>query len=289
MTTRAWVLVLVNDLTTTLNFYTNNLSWTLGERPAPDMAFIFEPDGKAILLAGPGAGDTTPYLQENAPIKQAGSTLPFYTANVDDLRAELEQRGLQNLRIEKGTWEHTLYIPAPEHTLIFSALAPLSTQEILARYEQGPYELDAVLAGRSEADLDIVRAPGEWTIRQIVHHISDGDDLWALVIKAALAASGASYNQEWYTTDNACFIPLDYAGRSIEPALALFRATRAHIAQLLHHLPDDAWERYVMFKGQGMPAPAKVTVTLVVMIQAKHALEHIDEIRDIYTSSSSHL
>jgi hypothetical protein len=106
-----------------------------------------------------------------------------------------------------------------------------------------------------------------------------------MVIKAALAASGASYNQEWYSTDNACFEPLDYAGRSIVPALALFRATRAHIAQLLSHLPVDAWERYVIFKSQDMPAPAKVTVTFAMTVQAWHALDHIDEIREIYATS----
>jgi len=285
MTTRARVLVLVNDLEATLNFYTNVLNWTLGECPTPDTAFILDPSGEAILLASLEAGDTTPYVQENALTKQSGSTLQFRVANADDLRAELEQRGLQNLRIERGMWEHTLYVPVPEHTLLFLAPAPLSTQELLARYKQEPYELDSVLAGKSEADLDIARAPGEWTVRQIVHHISDGDDLWAMVIKAALAASGASYNQEWYSTDNACFEPLDYAGRSIEPALALFRATRAHIVQLLSHLPADAWERYVMLKIQGMPTPVKMTVALAVMIQAKHALEHIDEIREIYTTS----
>ena len=285
MTTRAWVLIRVNDLESTLNFYTHNLRWALGERPAPDMAFILDPEGDAILLAGLDAGDMTSYLQEHALTKQTGDILVLRTASAEDLKTELEQRGLQNLRIEKDTWEHKLYVPAPEHTLIFSAPAPLSTQELLARYEQGPRELDAVLARLSDADLDIARVPGEWTIRQIVHHISDGDDLWALVIKAALAASGASYNHEWYTTDNACFVPLDYAGRSIEPALALFRATRAHIAQLLRHLPAEAWERYVMFKGHGMNNPAKVTVALVVMIQAKHALDHIDEIRKICSYS----
>jgi hypothetical protein len=286
MTTRAWALLQVNDLDASINFYTNNLSWTLGERPAPDMASILEPDGEVILLAGPGAGDTTPYLQESALIKQSGSMLRLRAANADALRTELEQRDLQNLRIEKSTWQHELYVPAPEHTLIFIAPAPLSTQEILARYEQGPRELDDVLAGQRETDLDLVRTPGEWTIRQMVHHISDGDDLWAMVIKAALAASGASYNQEWYSTDNACFVPLDYVGRSIEPALALFRATRAHIAQLLHHLPADAWERYVMFKGNGMNKAAKVTVALAVLIQARHALEHIEEIREILSMTA---
>ncbi|GLV53628.1 hypothetical protein KDH_04800 [Dictyobacter sp. S3.2.2.5] len=157
----------------------------------------------------------------------------------------------------------------------------IDTQELLAQYERGPRELDTLLAEHPNADLDVARAPGEWTIRQIVHHISDGDDLWAMGIKAALAASGTYYTHDWYTTDNACFIPLDYAGRSIEPALALFRATRAHIAQLLRHLPPDAWERYIKFKNQDMPKFEKASVALIVQIQATHALEHIAEIRTI--------
>jgi catechol 2,3-dioxygenase-like lactoylglutathione lyase family enzyme len=286
MTTRTWVILPVSDLDANIDFYTNNLGWTLGERPAPDSAYILEPDGKAILLAGPGVDNTTSYLQANTLIKQPGSTLHLHATDTDALRVALEQRGFHHLRTVKSMWQYELYVPAPEHMLVFTAPAPLSMQEILECYEQGPRELDAVLAGHSEADLDLSRAPGEWTIRQIVHHISDGDDLWAMTIKAALAASGASYMHDWYSTDNACFVPLDYAGLSIEPALALFRATRAHITQLLHHLPADAWKRYVMFKGHGMNKPEKVTVAFIVQMQARHALEHIAEIREILSTAS---
>lgn len=162
----------------------------------------------------------------------------------------------------------------------------LNTQELLAQYEQGPRELDALLATYPDVNLDIARSPGEWTIRQIVHHISDGDDLWAMAIKAALAASGATYTHDWYTTDNACFVPLDYAGRSIEPSLALFRATRAHIAQLLRHLPAKAWDRYIMFKNQDMPDFEQASVALIVQLQATHALEHIAEIREILETNT---
>ncbi len=58
-----------------------------------------------------------------------------------------------------------------------------------------------------------------------------------LQIKTALADSGAvyirsPYNQEmWPET-------LDYAGRAIEPSVALIKAVHGHIVQLVQHIPD---------------------------------------------------
>jgi len=55
------------------------------------------------------------------------------------------------------------------------------------------------------------------------------------------------YSHDWYTSDNACAEPLDYAGRAIDTAVILFRANRAYICQLVEHLPG-AWERYILFR-----------------------------------------
>ena len=46
--------------------------------------------------------------------------------------------------------------------------------ELLSLYADGPAMLEAALVGLSESGLDRAKAPGEWTIRQIVHHVVDG-------------------------------------------------------------------------------------------------------------------
>ncbi len=56
----------------------------------------------------------------------------------------------------------------------------------MARYAEGVYALDEVLEGLSDQGLDLSRDQGKWTIRQIVHHIVDAEDIWKSCIKAAL-------------------------------------------------------------------------------------------------------
>ena len=69
---------------------------------------------------------------------------------------------------------------------------------ILARYREGPALLERTLAGLQDSDLDISLSQGGWTIRQIVHHIVDGDDLWKSGIKAALGNPGVDFTLAWY-------------------------------------------------------------------------------------------
>src|SRR5215470_5525894 len=56
----------------------------------------------------------------------------------------------------------------------------------LVRYAHAPKRLEAAVDALAEGDLDTERAPGEWTVRQLVHHIAEGDILWAGAIRAAL-------------------------------------------------------------------------------------------------------
>src|SRR5690348_4637382 len=70
--------------------------------------------------------------------------------------------------------------------------------ETLALYANGPALLEAVLNTLTESDLDLTQASDAWTIRQIVHHIVDGDDIWKTCIKAALGNSQGLFSLEWY-------------------------------------------------------------------------------------------
>ena len=59
-------------------------------------------------------------------------------------------------------------------------------ETVLTRYREGPALLERTLAGLTAAELDAPPRQGGWTIRQIVHHVADGDDLWKVGLKAAL-------------------------------------------------------------------------------------------------------
>src|SRR5262249_51361819 len=149
--------------------------------------------------------------------------------------ADYQARGLTDAQLVEQPWgDTTLTVHDPDgYTLGFLSFADLPPDQALALYLQGPAALDAALAGLDPADLDRAPQPGAWTIRQIVHHIVDGDNLWTLPIRVALGSPGAVYNSEWYSPDNAWAETLNYAGRPIEAALALFRANRPATAELL--------------------------------------------------------
>ena len=155
---------------------------------------------------------------------------------------------------------------------------------ILARYVEEPTQLEAAIAGLTEADLNLAQSADTWTIRQIVHHIVDGDDIWKIGIKAALGNSAGPFSLQWYwdRPQDEWVESWNYAGRAIEPSLALFRANRRHIVQLLSQIPD-AWERHISIQwpdGQ----KAQITVGYIIEMQAGHALGHIDDIRTIRQS-----
>ena len=76
--------------------------------------------------------------------------------------------------------------------------SPTDKDSVIARYIEGPKLLEKALSGLREADLDIVPQKGGWTIRQIVHHIADGDDIWKMGIKQALGNDQSEFSLDWY-------------------------------------------------------------------------------------------
>jgi uncharacterized damage-inducible protein DinB len=149
---------------------------------------------------------------------------------------------------------------------------------ILAQYADGPSQLENALKGLLESDLDMAPSQGGWSIREIVHHIADGDDIWKSCIKIALGNEQAEFHLDWYWA-----IPQlnwasswAYTHRSISTSLDLLKANRAHILALLAQRPDG-WERSVEIRepnGQITP----VSVGFVVEMQANHVFHHINRI-----------
>ncbi len=157
--------------------------------------------------------------------------------------------------------------------------------EVLARYAEGPAQLEAALEGLDEASLDVRVSQNGWTVRQVVHHIVDGDDLWKLCIKAALGLEDGEFTLSWYWTQ-----PQDvwaerwkYSARSLDASLALFRAEREHILQLLKHVPD-AWQRSIGVRRPDGQAE-RMTVGRVIEMQTRHAVHHIAQITAMRAAS----
>ena len=75
------------------------------------------------------------------------------------------------------------------------------------------------------------------------------------------------------------------AGLAIEPSLALFRAHRCHVVQLVGRIPDG-WGRHMLIQWPRRPEAEPITVGDVIEMQADHTLHHIEDIRAIRQTHS---
>jgi uncharacterized damage-inducible protein DinB len=154
----------------------------------------------------------------------------------------------------------------------------------IKKFLKGPELLEQVFSELTDADLDTAPREGGWTARQIVHHLVDGDDLWKMGIKIALGNEKAEFSLQWYQE-----YPQEYWAdrwayekRSLEESLAFLKATRAHIVQLLDHVPDS-WNRSILFRNANDEVE-KVSVGFIIEMQANHVVHHLKQIENICKS-----
>ena len=69
---------------------------------------------------------------------------------------------------------------------------------ILEDYVNSLNLLRAAIDGLKVSELDFSRKPGEWSIREIIHHIVDGDYIWKICIQTALGESERPFHLNWY-------------------------------------------------------------------------------------------
>lgn len=245
-----------------------------GEWEQADLAQLQPPVGRAILLAGPGAGDVKEHLAARHAEAVSGKML-YFGGGTPEFYQSLRGKGLADLKLTEYDWGYSfITVPDPDgHIIYFGGGKEWTDEEMLHWYDQGVLRLEEALTGLSEADLDLARAPGKWTIRQIVLHMVDSDCTSLARVKFALAEPGRPYTGNGYNPDTWAE-GLDYAHRPIGPEVALFRAIRGHIGGLVRHL-DGALNRTTdMGNGQTMAVRPSLNALTV------HALHHIEQIKE---------
>jgi len=160
-------------------------------------------------------------------------------------------------------------------------IAPKEKSVVIDRYREGPALLEDAVQNLTDADLDAVPLRGGWTVREIVHHVVDGDDIWKLAIKMAMGNEQAEFALEWYwkMSQQTWSDRWAYSKRSLGASLSLLRAIRTHLLQLLEYVPD-AWDRAVVVRKHDGEIE-QVPVGFVIQMQADHVLHHLKRIREI--------
>jgi hypothetical protein len=142
---------------------------------------------------------------------------------------------------------------------------------LAARYRRGAAEVVEAVTGLSPEELDWRPAPGEWSVREIVHHVADAETMAAARLRRLLTEDQpqiAAYDEQVLARR------FHYATRPIEPALEAIQALRATTAELLDLLSDADWQRTGTHSELG-----PYSVERWLEFNASHAHDHAAQIR----------
>lgn len=264
-----------NKFTEQLEFYRRVMGFDVEQvEGEQQLTFLIAPGGERILLAGTEQQDLSLYLTEvfDQPILGQSFYLsaPSSFYEYRDRVLAQKQHNAEWVETEWG-WER-LSVTDPEgYVITFWGGRNLSDGQIIAFYDEAPTRLKKALEGLNDQQLDLSRAPGKWSIRQIVLHMVDSDATSLAMVKFALAEPGRVFHGNAYDPD-VWAAGLDYAHRSIQAEVELFCAIRSHIGGLLKHLPD-AMDRTVSLSSGHI-----VSVRQRIEPLMGHALHHIGQI-----------
>lgn len=139
----------------------------------------------------------------------------------------------------------------------------------LDRFASAVAAIEAALSGATDDELDRRPPSGEWTAREIVHHLADSESMAYIRLRRLIAEDDpqiAGYDEpEWARR-------LHY-DRPIAASVAVVRAVRTASLELLRALTPDEWARTGTHSESGA-----YSVDRWLAIYAEHSHEHADQI-----------
>lgn len=141
--------------------------------------------------------------------------------------------------------------------------------KLIQRYRDGYSVVKEALSGITQHELDR-SASGEWTPRQIAHHLADSEMMSAIRIRRLLTEDEPVI----HGYDEAAFARILTSDRPIEPSIEAMRWARETCAQLLERMTEDDWSKVGTHSESG-PYSAEDWLT----IYAAHAHDHADQIK----------
>ena len=142
-------------------------------------------------------------------------------------------------------------------------------RKLIERYRGGHRAVVEALDGISEAELD-ASASGEWTPRQIAHHLADSEMTSAIRLRRIIAEDEpviAGY-------DEMQFARALTRDRPIAPSIEAMRWARESSLQIIERLSEDEWSRTATHEESG-----PYSVDRWLEIYAAHPHDHAAQIR----------
>jgi hypothetical protein len=144
---------------------------------------------------------------------------------------------------------------------------------LLDRYRDGAAAFAAAVSDVAPPELDAHPFDGEWSIREIAHHLADGELTSAVRLRRLIAEDDAAilgYDERSFTDR------LHATRRSIGPSVEAAAAARASTLTILECLTDEEWKRTGTHSESG-----PYGVERWLEIYAAHPWEHADQVRRV--------
>jgi hypothetical protein len=152
--------------------------------------------------------------------------------------------------------------------------------EMVNKFTKVLDEFDAVIKKVPEEGLDWSEKEGEWSIRQVIHHIADDCNVYAFIIEQALALPEPKIVFGDFPGNEAWADGLGFDKRPVQTPLDLIHAHRAFLAELVGHF-KDRWEKKAMFYDQTNKKIGENTVEEMISMLTDHMTEHTQMIENI--------
>lgn len=145
--------------------------------------------------------------------------------------------------------------------------------DILATLERQGAETQAFLGGLDAVQAGHRYAPGKWTVKQVVAHLSDGERVFAyraLRFARKDPTELPGFEEDDWAAANTC------EQRGLGEVLAELAAVRQATLALLRGLEDEAWDR------QGTANGKRFSVRALAWMMAGHEVHHLRILRERY-------
>jgi hypothetical protein len=152
-------------------------------------------------------------------------------------------------------------------------LAKAPEGDALALLEAQLGEVTALYAGLSEAQGGYRYAPGKWSLKDLLQHLSDAERIFTY--RCLRIGRGDTTPLPGFD-ENAFADAASADGRSVAELLADFRASRSSTLELFRSLSDAAWVQ------QGTSNGRNLTARCVPYICLGHTAHHLAVIRERY-------
>ena len=137
--------------------------------------------------------------------------------------------------------------------------------DVLGILEAQRLHMSQLFAGRTERDGNFRYAPGKWTVKEVLGHITDAERIFtyrALRIARGDQTPLPSFEQDDYVKNGG------FAARTLGDLVEEFGAVRSASIALCRSFNEEAWSR------RGVASQKQVTVRALGFITAGHQIHH---------------